>query len=157
MHPILDLVFTCERRRYSPLRPGGIQRWRHGCPDPLYEDATTTATPDGDFVRGREAIRQQWEGFVALGGTITVVTRHAVEVGDLALLSNGWHFTGAGMELSSRTSEVTRRQSDGTWQYVVDHPYAGADALSEQSAGGCMGPPKYRHRPRPVRGCANAP
>ena len=62
------------------------------------------ATPDGDFVRGREAIRQQWEGFVALGGTITVVTRHAVEVGDLALLSNDWHFTGAGMELSSRTS-----------------------------------------------------
>jgi uncharacterized protein (TIGR02246 family) len=94
----------------------------------LCEEDAAMATPDGNFVRGREAIRQQWEGFVALGGTITMVTRHAVEVGDIALLSNDWHFTGAGMELSSRTSELARRQSDGAWKYVVDHPYAGADA-----------------------------
>ena len=97
----------------------------------LYEEDAAMATPDGEFVRGREAIRQQWEGFVALGGTITIVTRHAVEVGDIALLSNDWHFTGAGMELSSRTSELARRQSDGAWKYVVDHPYAGADASSQ--------------------------
>jgi ketosteroid isomerase-like protein len=97
----------------------------------LYEEDAAMATPDGDFVRGRGAIRQQWEGFVALGGTITMATRHAVEVGSIALLSNDWHFSGAGMELSSRTSEVARRQSDGTWKYVVDHPDAGADASSE--------------------------
>jgi uncharacterized protein (TIGR02246 family) len=93
----------------------------------LYEEDAAMATPNGDFVRGRAAIREQWSGFIALGGTIRMVTRHAVVVDDTALLSNDWHFVGAGMELSSRTSEVARRQPDGTWKYVIDHPYAGAD------------------------------
>ena len=35
-----------------------------------------------------------------------MTTRYAVVVGDTALLSNDWHFTGAGMDLSSRTAEV---------------------------------------------------
>src|SRR5271156_3308231 len=97
----------------------------------LYEEDAAMATPDGTFVKGREAVREQWAGFVALGGSIQMVTRHAVVVGDTALLSNDWHFAGAGMELSSRTAEVARRQPDGTWKYVIDHPYAGADPPSE--------------------------
>ena len=89
------------------------------------------ATPDGTFVGGRGAIREQWSGFVALGGNIQMTTRYAVTVGDTALLSNHWHFTGAGMEFSSRTAEVARRQADGTWKYVIDHPYAAADLPTE--------------------------
>ena len=97
----------------------------------LYEEDAAMATPDGTFVSGRAAIREQWSGFIALGGTIQMVTRHTVVVGDTALLSNDWHFFGSGMEFSSRTSEVARRQPDGTWKYVIDHPYAGADLPSE--------------------------
>jgi uncharacterized protein (TIGR02246 family) len=93
----------------------------------LYEDDAAMATPEGIFVRGRAAIREQWSGFIALGGTIQMVTRHAVVVGDTALLSNDWHFVCPGVELSSRTSEVARRQRDGTWKYVIDHPYGGTD------------------------------
>ena len=37
----------------------------------------------------------------------------------------------ADAELPSRASEVARRQSAGTWKYVVDHPYAGADLSSQ--------------------------
>jgi uncharacterized protein (TIGR02246 family) len=93
----------------------------------LYEEDATMAAPDGTFVNGRDAIRGQWSGFVALGGNIRMTTRYAVVVGDTALLSNDWLFTGAGMQLSSRTAEVARRQPDGTWKYVIDHPYAAAD------------------------------
>ena len=97
----------------------------------LYEEDAAMATPDGTFVNGQDAIREQWSGFVALGGTIQMTTRYAVIVGDTALLSNDWNFAGAGMELSSRTAEVARRQPDGTWRYVIDHPYAAADPLAE--------------------------
>src|SRR5271169_4586604 len=97
----------------------------------LYEDDAAMATPDGTFVSGRDAIREQWSGFVALDGNIQMTTRYAVVVGETALLSNDWHFTGAGMEFSSRTAEVARRQPDGTWKYVVDHPYAAADISGE--------------------------
>ena len=75
--------------------------------------------------------REQWSGFVALGGNIQMTTRYAVIVGDTALLSNDWHFAAAGMELSSLTAEVARRQPDGTWKYVIDHPYAAADLPAE--------------------------
>jgi uncharacterized protein (TIGR02246 family) len=97
----------------------------------LYEPDAIMATPDGTFVNGVDAIRDQWAGFIALGGTITMVTRHAAEVGDIALLSNDWNFVADGMEFSSRTSEIARRQSDGTWKYVIDHPYGGADLAGE--------------------------
>jgi uncharacterized protein (TIGR02246 family) len=93
----------------------------------LYETDAIMATPDGTFVSGVDAIREQWAGFIALGGKITMVTRHAAEVGDIALLSNDWHFVADGLDFSSRTSEVARRQADGTWKYVIDHPYGGAD------------------------------
>jgi uncharacterized protein (TIGR02246 family) len=96
----------------------------------LYDDDAVMATPDGTFVTGREAIREQWAGFIALGGRITMVTRHAVEMDDIALLRNDWLFVGEGMEFSSRTSEVARRLPDGTWRYIIDHPYGGADAAS---------------------------
>jgi uncharacterized protein (TIGR02246 family) len=96
----------------------------------LYEPDAIMATPDGTFVSGLDAIREQWAGFIALGGTITMVTRHAAEVGDIALLSNDWQFVGDGMEFSSRTSEIARRQPDGTWKYVIDHPYSGSDTPS---------------------------
>jgi hypothetical protein len=36
----------------------------------LYEEDAAMATPDGTFVSGRDAIREQWSGFVALGGNI---------------------------------------------------------------------------------------
>lgn len=97
----------------------------------LYEEDAAMAAPDGSFVHGQAAIREQWSGFVALGGTIQMETRYAVAVDDVALLSNDWHFVGAGMEFSSRTSEVARRQPDGTWKYVIDNPYAGESPSNE--------------------------
>jgi uncharacterized protein (TIGR02246 family) len=97
----------------------------------LYEEDAAMATPEGSFVNGRDAIREQWSGFVALGENIQMTTRYAVVVGETALLSNDWRFTGPGMELSSRTAEVARRQPDGTWKYMIDHPYVAADLPGE--------------------------
>jgi hypothetical protein len=86
----------------------------------------TWQTPDGTFVGCRDAIPEQWSSFVALGGNIRMTTRYAVIASDTALLSKHGHFTGAGMELASRTA-VARRRPEGTWMYVIDHPYAAAD------------------------------
>ena len=49
----------------------------------------------------------------------------SVEHGDLALLSNVWVFSGDGFEIGARTAEVARRQVDGSWRYVIDHPFGG--------------------------------
>ncbi|HZC99538.1 MAG TPA: hypothetical protein VFA46_04895 [Actinomycetes bacterium] len=49
-------------------------------------------------------------------------------VGDLAFLSNTWSLSGTGpdgdpVDLGATTAEVTRRQPDGTWRYVIDNPW----------------------------------
>ena len=73
---------------------------------------------------GVDAIREVWAGFIALGGQIGMTTRYAVEADEVALLSNSWTFTMDGAEVAgSITSEVARRQPDGTWRYVIDNPY----------------------------------
>ena len=94
----------------------------------LYQDDARMVRDDGTTAESLDDIREVWAGFVALGGRIAMTTRSAVAAGELALLSNAWTFTGDGMELSSVTAEVARRQADGTWRYVIDNPFAGADA-----------------------------
>ena len=54
-----------------------------------------------------------------------MVTRYAVESGDIALLSNEWTLELEGNPVASAvTAEVARRQDDGTWRYVIDNPFA---------------------------------
>jgi uncharacterized protein (TIGR02246 family) len=90
----------------------------------LYEPDARMFHDDGTVAEGVDAIREVWAGFIALGGQIAMTTRYAVEADEVALLSNSWTFTMDGAEAAgSITSEVARRQPDGTWRYVIDNPY----------------------------------
>jgi len=71
-------------------------------------------TGDGKIVKGHAAMRALYEGFAAAGRKF----RHGVQQparinGDLALTST------RSLD-GSVTSEVARRQSDGTWLWVID-------------------------------------
>lgn len=92
----------------------------------LYEEDAVMVAADGSESRGLPAIRDRWASKVKLGGTMRLRTRYAVQLGDLALLRTDWVFTGAGVDTSACTTEIARLQPDGTWRYVIDHPY-GAD------------------------------
>jgi ketosteroid isomerase-like protein len=61
-------------------------------------------------------------------GQMTLRSRYAIEAGDLAILSNEWTLTAGDQSLSAVTAEVARRQPDGGWLYVVDHPFASMEA-----------------------------
>lgn len=94
----------------------------------LYEDDATFVRGPGDYVNGRAALAEGLRGFLATKGKIRLDTRYAVQHGELALLSNEWTLTGtdAGGQpftMSGRTVEVVRRQADGRWLYVIDHPW----------------------------------
>jgi ketosteroid isomerase-like protein len=50
---------------------------------------------------------------------------------DPALVIGVWSFNGTGLDgqpvqLAARNADVLRRQSDGTWRFVIDNPW-GAD------------------------------
>jgi uncharacterized protein (TIGR02246 family) len=94
----------------------------------LYEPDASMVVLDGSTATGTEAIREQWAGVLEMKGQMTVRSRHAIEAGDLAILSNEWTLTAGDQSLSAVTAEVARRQPDGGWLYVIDHPFASMES-----------------------------
>jgi len=100
----------------------------------LYEDGAAFVGPDGIHAAGSAAIRERIEGLLALSPQITPISSETVLAGDVALISNRWR-TSFGSDdrqtsFEGRSTEVARRQTDGSWRYVIDNP-SSADALPD--------------------------
>jgi len=99
------------------LEPFFVSRQRAGDVDgmmALYEPDAVVDPGDGRLLRGKEAIRVFFEEVVASGRKYNRgEQRPALISGDLALTS----MRAPG---GSVTSEVARRQLDGTWLWVID-------------------------------------
>jgi uncharacterized protein (TIGR02246 family) len=95
----------------------------------LYEKDARMVTPDGSVAEGIDAIREQWQTLLTMNGRMTLRTRFAIEMDDIALLRNDWSFSSDDAQLASSAAEVVRRQSDGTWLYVIDHPFGSSDMI----------------------------
>ena len=97
----------------------------------LYEPDATLVPQPGQIVQGREAIRQALLQFLALNGTMQAKTIYTVHGPGVALTRGQWKLSGTGpdeqpIEMTGRSVEVLRQQSDGQWLVIVDHPF-GAD------------------------------
>lgn len=98
----------------------------------MYEDSATYVDGQGTIATGREQIRVALAELIALSPTLDCYEIDVVENGDLAIHRARWTFTGTGsdgtaIESQGRSIEVVRRQSDGTWRFVIDLP-TGASA-----------------------------
>ena len=94
----------------------------------LYEPEATLVPQPGQVVTGTEAIREALSGFLALKPKFESEFKKAFQVGDIALLFSDWTLSatdpdGNAIEMAGRTSDVARRQSDGSWLFVIDDPY----------------------------------
>lgn len=95
----------------------------------LYEPGASFVPQPGQVVTGTDAIREVLSGFLALKGTIALTKQTVVPAGDLTLLHGEWTLRGTGpdgkaFDMGMRSSEVVRRQPDGTWRYVIDNPHS---------------------------------
>jgi ketosteroid isomerase-like protein len=80
----------------------------------LFEADAVVDSSDGRLRRGREAIRTLFAEQVAAGRKFQIgEQRPALISGDLALTSTR-------LPDGSVTSEVARKQADGTWLWVID-------------------------------------
>jgi uncharacterized protein (TIGR02246 family) len=95
----------------------------------LYEpNAILIPQPGAPPITGTYAIRSALQGFLALKGKVDLQTKYVVLHGDIALLRSAWRLTGTGpdgkaVEMSHGSTEVVRRQPDGSWRYIIDHPF----------------------------------
>ena len=90
----------------------------------LYDPDAVLVPNPGVVVQGIPAIRAALEQFLALKGHMRSDNVYALVHGASRCSAPN----GEALEIRNQTSEVVRRQRDGTWLYIVDHPY-GAEPL----------------------------
>ena len=95
----------------------------------LYEpDSAVVSEPGGDVVSGFPALKENLEGYLSLAGQIDLRLQRCIRSSDIAILYSSWTMNGHapdGSEVSMKgqTSDVVRRQEDGTWLVAIDNPF----------------------------------
>jgi len=94
----------------------------------LYEPHAAFAAQPGNLVPGLSGVRESLGAFTAMKGTLDLKVTRVLEASDLALVVGTWSFAGTGPEgepvtLTGHNADVLRRQSDGSWRFVIDNPW----------------------------------
>ena len=98
----------------------------------LYEPDATLLV-GGKHVTGSENIGAALHSLLSGGGQLSLTTRSIIESrAGLALLHGEWviqRTTATAPQLTTRgmSTEVVRKQPDGTWRFVIDNPYTPVD------------------------------
>jgi uncharacterized protein (TIGR02246 family) len=95
---------------------------------PLYETDAAFAAQPGNLAHGLSGVRESLTGFIAMKGKLDLKVTRVLQANDLALVVGAWSFTGTGpdgnpLKLASKSADVLRRQSDGSWRFVIDNPW----------------------------------
>jgi ketosteroid isomerase-like protein len=88
----------------------------------LYEPGAVLVS-GGHLVSGHDGLRRTYTALVASRGQMKLETRGLIESGEgLAVLHGAWSLDPpAGTH--GLSTEVVRRQPDGSWKFVIDNPY----------------------------------
>jgi uncharacterized protein (TIGR02246 family) len=94
----------------------------------LYESDACFASQPGQFIKGRENIRQSIQEFVNMRGKLESKVKRIIQTSNLALVISEWSFSGTGpngkpVNLAATATDVLRQQSDGTWRVIIDSPW----------------------------------
>jgi ketosteroid isomerase-like protein len=92
-----------------------------------YDDEIVLMVPGGGPVTGKDGVRQVLEGFLGMNGKIQLLGSTQIVNGDFAVSLDHWTLQPAeGDALEATTSDLLRRQADGSWKYLIDNPFGAA-------------------------------
>ena len=94
----------------------------------LYEPGAVLVTQKGESLSSLPSIKAELLRLLALGGEMVSENIYAYQNEDIALLRARFTLktkkpNGEPLEITGQTSEIVRRQKDGRWLYIVDHPF----------------------------------
>lgn len=103
----------------------------------LYEPNASFVVGDGQVAKGHAEIRNFLTGMMGGVGDMKLVKDIQVVLsgdGETALLFGEWkanakNADGSHSDVGGRNVEVVRRQADGSWLFLIDHPN-GADSAT---------------------------
>jgi uncharacterized protein (TIGR02246 family) len=94
----------------------------------LYEPQACLTPEPGQIAAGTQAIREALSGLLTINPKLTLEVKTLAQTSDIALTTANCHLTGtrpdgATVDMRSQSVEVSRRQPDGTWRFVIDNPF----------------------------------
>lgn len=95
----------------------------------LYEPEARLATPEKTIRTGLTEISDSLQNLLKLGGEMRSENQYAITANDIALIGASWiitttnNLTGEKMEVRGQSAEIVRRQANGSWKYLIDHPF----------------------------------
>jgi len=94
----------------------------------LYEPNAALATQSGLPQVGTEKLGDSFRTIIGMKGKMAIDTIYAVETDGIALLRGSWSMesmtpVGKAVTMKGHSIEVARRQPDGSWLFVIDHPF----------------------------------
>jgi uncharacterized protein (TIGR02246 family) len=97
----------------------------------LYDENATMVPQPGQTVSGKAAIREALGLFLSIKGEFRMEACRSISANDVALLFSKWILNGttpdgSNVSLGGSTSDVVRKQADGTWLFVIDNPFGDA-------------------------------
>jgi ketosteroid isomerase-like protein len=95
----------------------------------LYETEASFVEQSGKLINGRENIRLKLLEFLEMNGKLRTSIRKSIQSGNIALIYSDWTFTGSSsdgpsIDLCGTSVNIVRKQSDNSWQIVIDDPWA---------------------------------
>jgi ketosteroid isomerase-like protein len=115
----------CNGLLYAAIRRGDLE-----AAVAFYEPNATFVLDDGSVATGEAAIRDLLKSQIALKPDLglELIEPLLSADGEIAVTGVAWHDRRVDAERtpvaeSGRSLEVVRRQADGTWRIVIDHPH----------------------------------
>ena len=88
----------------------------------VYDPDIVFLNQDGRAVRGREGLRKELSPLAAKKAHFDFTIKQVVEAGDIALMHTHWTVSGP-PPMKTYAIEIARRQSDGTWRWLIGDPF----------------------------------
>jgi len=97
----------------------------------LYEKDGVFVAEPGSVAKGTDEIKGALQGFAALKPTMTAKSNNTIQGEDIAINYCAWTLTGSdpegnAVQMEGLSTDVLRRQADGTWLLAIDNPYGSA-------------------------------
>ncbi|MCJ8012954.1 DUF4440 domain-containing protein [Paenibacillus sp. KQZ6P-2] len=104
----------------------------------LYEPQGILINPNGGIDQGIDHVRKTLEDLLQLKGNMVSKNMYCIPFENMALMRAHYILhtvdaDGNPIQIQGHTSEIVRKQPDGSWLYIVDHPF-GADPILETDA-----------------------
>ena len=89
----------------------------------VYDTEAVIVDRTGEVKKGADGLRQQLAPLAAAKATFNFTIKQVVRSGDIALMHTAWKVSTSKQQMSTYAIEVSRRQPDGTWRWLIGDPF----------------------------------